>query len=147
MSGIRKNKQPSIIKEALINKKKITEADTSNFKVSFQYLDTTQKFGSSFKDWQSCGLLSKMLETIAGYCRDSLFTQVDGDKFAIYGNYPPREKTCFEYPLHVPEDANWSRIHVNGPAVIVGHIINDTFYIVFLDKTHKFYLTKKVTGK
>lgn len=37
---------------------------TSNFKLSFQYLDTTQKYGSSFKDWQKAGLLSKALETL-----------------------------------------------------------------------------------
>ncbi len=49
----------------------------------------------------------------------------------------------YEYPKNVPEDAHWARIHVNGPAVIVGHIVNDTFYVVFLDKTHKFWLTEK----
>jgi hypothetical protein len=49
----------------------------------------------------------------------------------------------YEYPKNVPEDAHWARIHVNGPAVIIGHIVNDTFYVVFLDKTHKFWLTEK----
>lgn len=36
-------------------KQKISVTDTdksSNFKLSFQYLDTTQKFASTFKDWQ-----------------------------------------------------------------------------------------------
>lgn len=120
---------------------------TSNFKISFQYLDTTQKYGSSLKDWQRVGLLSYAMETLCGYCRSPLLGQVDGDKFAIYGSFPPEGKTKFEYPPHVPEDANWARIHVNGPAVIVGHIVRDTFYVVFLDKTHKFWLTKRETGK
>lgn len=119
----------------------------ANFKLSFQYLDTAQKFASSFKDWQKAGLLSHAMETLYGYCCSPLMTQVDGDKFAIYGSFPPKEKTMFEYPKHVPEDANWARIHINGPSVIVGHIVNDTFYVVFLDKTHKFWLTKRETGK
>ena len=34
---------------------------------------------------------------------------------------------------------------ITGAAIIAGHIVTDTFYIVFLDKTHKFWLTKRVT--
>ncbi len=119
----------------------------ANFKLSFQYLDTAQKYSSSFKDWQKIGLLSRAMETLSGYCCSQLMKQVDGDKFAIYGSFPPKDKTQFEYPKHVPEDANWARIHINGPSVVIGHIVNDTFYVVFLDKTHKFWLTKKETGK
>ena len=119
----------------------------SNFKLSFQYLDTTQKYASSFKDWQKVGLLSRAMDTLHGYCCSPLMEQVDGDKFTIYGSFPPKDKTKFEYPKHVPEDANWARIHINGSSVIIGHIVNDTFYVVFLDKTHKFWLTKRETGK
>ena len=123
------------------------EGRVSNFKVSFQYLDTTQKYGSSFKDWQNCGLLSTMMETFQGYCCSPLLSQVDGDKFTIYGSFPPSGRTMFEYPKHVPEDANWARIHINNKSVVVGHVVRDTFYVVFLDKTHKFFLTKRDTGK
>lgn len=34
-----------------LNRKQVS-IDNENFKVSFQYLDTTQKFGSGFLDWQ-----------------------------------------------------------------------------------------------
>lgn len=132
----------------VINKASVNDdGRTANFKVSFQYLDTTQKYGSSFKDWQKCGLLSKAMDVLQGYCCSPLRLQIDGTKFAVYDSFPPEGKTEFEYPKNVPEDAHWARIHVNGPAVIVGHIVKDTFYVVFLDKTHKFFLTKKVTGK
>lgn len=114
-----------------------------NFKVSFQYLDTTQEYGSSFKDWQKVGLLSKAMETLQGYCYKPLLEQLDGDKFTVYGDFPAKGNTKFKYPKNVPQDAKWARIHINGAAVIIGHIVNDTFYVVFLDKTHKFYLTKK----
>lgn len=132
----------------VINKASVNDdGRTANFKVSFQYLDTTQKYGSSFKDWQKCGLLSKAMDVLQGYSCSPLRLQIDGTKFAVYDSFPPEGKTEFEYPKNVPEDAHWARIHVNGPAVIVGHIVKDTFYVVFLDKTHKFFLTKKVTGK
>ena len=48
-------------KKTLLNKEKISVQDTTktqNFKISFQYLDTSQKYASSFKDWQKAGLLS-----------------------------------------------------------------------------------------
>lgn len=131
-------------------KQKISVTDTdksSNFKLSFQYLDTTQKFASTFKDWQKIGLLSKAMETLKGYCCSPLRKSIDGSKFSIYDKYPPKDKTDFLYPKNVPEDAHWARIHVNGKSVIIGHIVRDTFYVVFLDKTHHFYLTKKETGK
>ena len=146
----RKDKQKSAIQQALDKKKSNSVNDpdfTSNFKLSFQYLDTTQKFGSTFRDWQSCGLLSSMLETLKGFCYKPLFGQVDGDKFAIYGDFPPTDKTMFDCPQSVPEDANWARIHITGAAVIAGHIVGDTFYVVFLDKTHKFWMTKKMAEK
>jgi len=143
MAKIRK--EPSIITKTLAQKKTTGSTNFSNFKVSFQYVDSSQKYASSFRDWQKDGLLSKALELLQGYCCRPLIEQIDGAKFTRYGDFPPKDKTLFEKPIHVPEDADWARIHVNGPAVIVGHIVDDTFYVVFLDKTHKFWLTKRVT--
>ena len=145
MAGYKNKQKPTFFTKC---KSSVKDADrNANFKLSFQYLDTSQKYASSFKDWQKVGLLSHAMETLCGYCCSPLMKQVDGDKFTIYGSFPPKEKTKFEYPKHVPEDANWARIHINGSSVIIGHIVNDTFYVVFLDKTHKFWLTKRETGK
>lgn len=137
MSKINKGKNVSSITTTLKGKTNNQEK-TENFKVSFQYLDTTQKYGSGFKDWQTCGLLSKMMETLYGYSHKPLVEQLDGTKFASYKGFPEESQTMFEYPASVPPDANWARIHINGPSVIIGHIVNDTFYVVFLDKTHSF---------
>jgi hypothetical protein len=142
-SSFNKKKSSSIIKESLVKKKTLANTIHDNFKVSFQYLDTSQKFGSGFKDWQKIGLLSQLLDVFQGYCSSPLLSQVDGNKFTIYGGFPPKKQTLFEHPTFVPEDAEWARIHITGPAVVVGHIVSDTFYVVFLDKTHKFWLTKK----
>lgn len=118
-----------------------------NFKISLAYFDPSPLYASGFRDWQKDGLLSKALETLQGYCKRPLRQQIDGDKFSVYQSFPPADRTKFEYPKHVPEDAEWARIHINGPAVLIGHIVADTFYLVFLDKTHKFWLTKRAVGK
>ena len=125
----------------------LSQEKAGNFKISLQYFDPQPLYASCFKDWQKEGLLSKALETLWGFCHKPLMQQVDGEKFSIYNSFPPPDKTKFEYPKHVPEDAIWARIHVNGPAVLIGHIVRDTFYLVFLDKTHKFWLTRRETGK
>lgn len=140
-----KSHKPSIVAETLKQKRSVLGQNHQNFKISFQDFDSTQKYGSGFKDWQKEGLLSHTMEVLEGYCKSPLLTQVDGKKFTIYGDFPPKEKTKFSFPNHVPEDARWGRIHINGKSVIVGHIVNDTFYLVFLDKGHNFYLTKRVT--
>ena len=142
-----KHKEKSLIVRTLEKKKVKSTVPADNFKVSFQYLDTRQKYASNFKDWQKAGLLSKLLEVFQGYCCSALLGQVDGDKFTIYGDFPPQNKTLFENPDHIPIDAEWARIHVTGKAIVAGHIIENTFYVVFLDKSHKFWLTKRVTGK
>ena len=143
MVKITKKKGSSILKE-IEKPRSVNDTErTANFKLSFQDLDTTQKFGSGFLDWQNVGLLSHAMETLRGFCFSPLRQQIDGDKFTIYNSFPPEDRTMYDYPKNVPEDAHWARIHVNGPAVMVGHIVNDTFYVVFLDKTHKFWLTEK----
>lgn len=141
-----KHKQGSLITETLAKKQKTDTSTNQNFNVSFQYLDTTQKFGSGFAHWQKVGLLSKALEVLQGYCCSPLHQSIDGDKFTKYGEFPPKEKTMFKMPSSISEDVCWARIHVTGAAVLAGYIVNNTFYVVFLDGTHKFYLTKKVTG-
>lgn len=132
--------------DRLVEKK--TKANTSfgNFKVSFEYFDPAPMYASSFADWQQVGLLSHALDHLKGFCCSPLLKQVDGKKFAIYGDFPNPDSTKFDRPAHVPLDANWARIHINGPAVLVGHVHEDTFYLVYLDKTHKFWLTKRVKG-
>lgn len=134
--------------EIMINKtkpaldKKPTEVDTNeNFCISLEHFDNSQ--GQGFKDWQGDGLLSKAMEVLYGYCKSKLMQQVDGDKFVIYGDFPPKDKTKFHHPDHVPQDANWARIHINNKSIIVGHVVRNKFYVVFLDKKHQFWVSQK----
>ncbi len=143
-----KNKPSSIIHEVLeAEKQKSVKNIGGNFKISLEHFDCTQEYASAFRDWQYCGLLSYAMEHLCGYCKSPLFQQVDGKKFTIYGSFPPPERTEFVHPEYIPEDANWARIHINNTAILAGHILEDTFYLVFLDKSHKFYMTKRSVPK
>ncbi|MBO4544791.1 MAG: hypothetical protein J5773_03300 [Verrucomicrobia bacterium] len=130
-------------KRSLIPEKQKISVKEENFCISFEYFDSGQKYASSFKDWQKEGWLSKMLETLAGFCKRPLQEQFDGYKFKAYDSFPPKEKTMFERPKNIPLDAHWARIHILNKAVVVGHYYKNIFYVVFLDKEHKFWLSEK----
>jgi hypothetical protein len=143
MAGqINKKKKNSSISNLLAQKQTQILQENKNMNFSFEDFCSNQKYSSSFIDWQKCGLLSKAMETFNGYSKSPPTYDTVG-KFTYYGDFPQKTETLFEYPTHITPDAQWVRIHVTGPAVIVGHIVNNTFYVVFLDKTHKFWLTKK----
>lgn len=112
----------------------------SEFVISFKHLDRTQ--GQSLSEWEEMNILSKGIETLIGYCGSSIHEK-KSDKFTIYGPFPPKNKTEFYHPKHVPEDAEWARIHVNGRICIIGHVVRNVFNIVFLDKEHKFWISEK----
>ena len=110
MADFNKTKPKSIITQMLDNKKTKSNTHFGNFKVSFQYVDTSQKYASSFKDWQKDGLLSKTLELLQGYCCRPLEEQIDGTKFTKYGNFPGPADIQIE--LNTPT----ARFHARGCA-------------------------------
>jgi hypothetical protein len=141
-SKIKNHQTKSIISSAIEKSQSqtISHLDNDCFVVSLKHIDKTQ--GQNFEVWEAEKILSRSLEVLAGYCTDAIRRSV-GPKFTIYGGFPPKHKTEFSHPLHVPEDAEWARIHVTGKQCIIGHIVKNTFYIVFLDRDHKFWISTK----
>ena len=112
-----------------------------DFLVSFRYLDPTQ--GQTLCEWEQAGILARGIDVLKNYCCAPLNNQIDGDRFAKYDDFPPKDKTDFIHPKHVPEDASWARIHVNGTQVIAGFVNRNIFNVVFLDREHRFWITEK----
>lgn len=108
------------------------------FAISFQYLDRNQ--GQTFEEWEKEGLLLNLLNTIRDYCQKTM-QENKGPSFKEYGNFPP--KTEFRHPKHVPKDASWASLHLAGKPCLGGHIYENIFYVVFLDKEHKFWVCNK----
>lgn len=110
----------------------------SNFIVSFQFLDREQ--GQDFEDWEKEGLLLKMLNTLRDYNCKTLQENL-GNNFKIYGEFPQHSK--FTKPKHVPGDAKWASLHIQGKECLAGFVNENIFYVVFLDKNHEFWPTEK----
>jgi hypothetical protein len=141
----KKKETPHLI-SFLSEKKSSLSKNSDNLNFSFEDYCCKQKYASSFLDWQKCGLLSKAMEVLHGYSKSPVIFDTSG-KFTLYNDFPKSNETLYDFPEHVTPDASWVRIHINGPAVIIGHIVSSTFYVVFLDKTHKFWLNQRAKEK
>ena len=139
MGHIKKpHKQPSRFKQYLetVKAKASENPDKGVFLISFRQIDRDQ--GQSFHDWENSHLLADAIETICGYSSLPLIQQLH-NKFKIYPGFPPEEKTDFKFPKHVSTDARWASMHIKGEPCLIGHVVNNTFFLVFLDRYHKFY--------
>ena len=131
----------------------------------FSFLDTKQKAGQNFSDWDKSGgatSLVEILNKLKEFSRENLeYWQNQGQSpLVIYPNFPKRSD--FKHPNHVPHDVLWGRFRLGNKIRLAGFIIpeglhdkeivfkqkkyrlnKNIFYVVFLDKKHLFYKTEK----
>lgn len=134
---------------------------TLRCKFNFSYF-TIDEASQDFKEW-SQNELSKLLDKLKEYSKFSLehwTTQYQGKfpTFVKYDSYPTN--TDFTKPKHIPHQAIWSRFHLENKVRLIGFVIPDeyddklhhqtnkrfdtnTFYVVFLDKEHRFYKVER----
>ncbi|MEX3238543.1 hypothetical protein [Serratia quinivorans] len=132
-------------------------------KFNFSYFDANQAAGQDFPVW-SHGELIKLLEKIKHYTNHPLeywrTERCGSGGLTIYANYKKfPKKSGFSHPKHVPHDVEWARFRLENIVRLVGFVIpsklhqtydektgfhydSNTFYVVFLDKEHKFYISE-----
>jgi len=135
---------------------------TSKCKFNFGYFDVQNGISQDFQEW-SQDELSKLLDKLKNYSKSSLVywkNQKAGNYpvFVVYEQFPTN--TDFTKPKHIPHQALWARFHLENKVRVIGFVIPDeyadkahpktaqrfdtnTFYIVYLDKEHKFYKTDR----
>jgi len=127
-------------------------------KFCFAYFDDSQELAQSFADWQREELLTKLNEKLIEFSKEPLshwLRQKCTDKstiFRIYDDFSFSDSS-FRQPKHVPENIRWAAFRLQNLPRVVGFVLPDddeswsnypgldknTFYVVFLDKDHKFY--------
>lgn len=132
-----------------------TDTLASKCKFNFAYFDV-QPAGQSFEDWTH-DQLSDLLHKLKEYSKQPLKYWLTQDVLKIYGGFPKR--TDFTSPKHVPHQAKWARFRVEQAVRLAGFTLpeeydrktqsstnhlfdSNTFYVVFLDRDHRFYITK-----
>ena len=125
---------------------------------SLKYFDGSQKAGQDFKDWND-NEKTKLLDKLKEYSKENKqywLNQRTGSGgltiLEIYGAFP--RNSDFSCPIHVPDNVKWARFRLESKVRLIGFFIDETeaqekqlstdiFYVVFLDKNHRFYLTEK----
>lgn len=150
----------SLEKETLEHKNnKLTE----KCKFNFAYL-SKQENSQLFSDLTE-NELRDLTDKIKEYSKESLVHWQNreigtgkkrGKVFAIYGSFP---LSNMSHPDNVPLDVKWARFRLNYTFRLAGFIIPDelnnkihsktyysfdknTFYVVFIDRDHKFYISQ-----
>jgi|TARA_Y100000310_G_scaffold39362_1_gene36949 hypothetical protein len=112
---------------------------------SFKFLDQTQPLGNceTIELWEREGLLKPFmsrLQELSGLTREEASNQ---KQIKIYRDFPPKDKTDFFHPKHVDKNVAWGVIEgIGGLPRVVGFIQESTFYVVFLDSKHRFWISQ-----
>jgi hypothetical protein len=123
---------------AMTGKSSLPKTAPKELVFSFRDFDHTQ--GQTFNEWERLSLLSVMLDKLKEYSRKSV-NDAQKAGFKIYGEFPPN--SLFKHPKYITEDAVWVSMHIQGKECIAGHLVENVFYIVFLDRHHKFWISEK----
>lgn len=135
---------------------------TTKCKFNFGYFDVQEGVSQAFQEWSHDELV-KLFDKLKNYSKDSLNywkNQKVGNfpVFVIYEHFPTA--TDFVQPKHIPHQVQWARFHLENKVRVIGFVIPDTykdkahpktahrfdtntFYVVYLDKEHRFYKVEK----
>lgn len=109
--------------------------------ISLKDFDRNQ--GQSFGDWQEEELLALALEKLREVCQYTVGQAVQQQVIKVYTKVPFPPESGFCHPKHVSNDVDWASMHVQGKPCIIGYFEDNIFHVVFLDKDHEFWITRK----
>lgn len=109
--------------------------------ISFKDYDNSQ--GQTFEQWQTDGLLAKLMTKLVEICQKNRTTASQEKIIDIYGDFPAESK--FRKPKYIETEVKWGTIRNIGgqKARVAGYMIDNVFYVVFLDQEHKFAPSSK----
>lgn len=107
---------------------------------SFKDFDSVQcPPGQTFAEWEKDELLSALMSKLVNLSQKNRITASQEGQITVYGKFP--EKSDFKIPKHIQGEVQWATIKDIGGQRhrVAGYIQDNVFYIVFLDKNHKYY--------
>ena len=113
-----------------------------NITISFCFSKIDKTQGETIEQWEQLGLLSTFIEKTQQISNLEYQHALAKQLIKQYTKVGFPENSEFKEPKHVNPNC-WAVIHItqNSKEVVVGYIENNIFYIVFLDKEHKFWPT------
>lgn len=127
---------------------KSSDNTTNNYiSISFRYFQNSNTGpGQGLQDWKDEDLLFDMLVSLTHITSTNITELQSKDKkLTLYGSFPDKSFNEFTIPASITTEKKWGTLRNIGgqKARIAGFLEDNVFYIVFLDKEHKFYKTNK----
>ena len=110
---------------------------------SFKDFDSNQcPPGQTFKEWEKCELLAPLMTKFVELSTKNRVIASQEGCLSTYDTFP--EDSDFKKPQYIEGDVQWATIKDVGGQLhrVAGYIVDNVFYVVFLDKEHKFYKMK-----
>jgi len=117
------------------------------YSISFRYFKNTDSPpAQSINTWKNEDKILNMLLALQYISSNNASDVQTTGKLSLYTDeYPPKDKNEFPLPDNLPSGINrWGTIQNIGgqKARIAGFLKDNIFYLVYLDKEHKFYKSK-----
>ena len=111
--------------------------------VNFNLSKIVPDQGQTLQQWTDEALLLQLMERIkhiGALTREEIFHQKLIKEYPSKTGFPPNSE--FTKPSYLNPE-RWAVMHITNRSVevVVGYIEDDIFYVVFLDKEHKFWPT------
>ena len=111
--------------------------------IVLSFKDFDRKQGQSFTEWQGEQLLALAIERLREICQYTVGQATQQQIIKVYTKVPFPPESGFVHPKHVAPDVDWASMHVQGKPCVIGYFEDNIFHIVFLDKDHEFWISKK----
>lgn len=150
MSKLRKTLKSTSRGKETRDPKQINKLD-SYISLSLLYFQNSDKHpGQSLKTWNDENQLLGMLNLFQHITSNHISQLESGKKLTLYKAFPSSSEFAIPQDLEKKldckkEDINWGVIKGVGgqKSRIAGFLYKNVFYVVYLDRDHKFCLTKK----
>jgi len=87
--------------------------------------------------------LALALDKLRALCEYTIAQATNNGLLKIYTKVPFPPESAFVHPKHIPQDIDWSSMHIGNKPCVIGYFEDNIFHIVFLDKDHEFWITQK----
>jgi hypothetical protein len=108
---------------------------------SLKHFDINQ--GQSFEVWEKKNILAKLMTIMRELSSLTIIEAINKAIIKKYGEFPPNGKTEFVFPIYLHPRVCWATLHIAAKERVAGYIEDNIFYIVFLDKDHRFWISEK----